>query len=288
MPTDSGGNYTLPPGYQATSGNIILASQHNPPLEDLAQAMTGRLPRNGSAGMLANLNMGGFRITNVGSGTASTDLITRSQLLRANPPGKIIPWPGVSAPSGWYMCNGQAILRTAAPDLATNLYVGDSLNATANFGYRTTSQGDPSNNRSTSGQYIVLPDVRGRTIFGKSNMGGVDIELLTGLDGGIDGTVLFDVGGIEAVELTAAQNGPHGHTGTTSQDGDHSHTVTGPSNPSNAEGGSGTITTSNTSRTTSVDGAHTHDLDIAESGDGEAHNNLPPGIVMNFIIFAGL
>lgn len=69
MPRDSNGNYTLPDGYLAQTGQTIEASQHNPPLEDLGAAVTGSVPRNGSAPMNANLPMGGFRITGMADGS---------------------------------------------------------------------------------------------------------------------------------------------------------------------------------------------------------------------------
>lgn len=57
MPSDSNGNYSLPPGYLAVTGETIQASQHNPPLEDLATAVTGRLPRNGASPMTGPLRL---------------------------------------------------------------------------------------------------------------------------------------------------------------------------------------------------------------------------------------
>lgn len=66
----TGGIYSLPSGYQAVTGEIIQPSQHNPPLEDIAQALTDSLPRDGSAGMTANLPMGGNRITGLSAATA--------------------------------------------------------------------------------------------------------------------------------------------------------------------------------------------------------------------------
>lgn len=57
MPSDSNGVFTLPSGYLAITGEDIEASQHNPPLEDLATAVTGRLPRNGAAPMTGPLKL---------------------------------------------------------------------------------------------------------------------------------------------------------------------------------------------------------------------------------------
>lgn len=80
MPRDSNGVYSLPTGYLAVSGEDILPEQHNAPLQDIATALTGSLPRNGSAAMTANLPMGGFKVTNAANGTAASDLATKGQL----------------------------------------------------------------------------------------------------------------------------------------------------------------------------------------------------------------
>lgn len=80
MPRDSGGTYSLPSGYLATTGTTILASQHNSPLEDIATALTQSLPRDGSAGMTGNLPMGSKKITLLADGSVSTDAATKGQL----------------------------------------------------------------------------------------------------------------------------------------------------------------------------------------------------------------
>lgn len=67
MPSDSNGNYSLPTGYLATTGDNIETSQHNPPLEDIGSALTARLMRSGVAPMT-----GPLKITD---GTASSPAI---------------------------------------------------------------------------------------------------------------------------------------------------------------------------------------------------------------------
>ncbi len=79
MPRDSNGNYSLPIGYLAVTGEPILASQHNPPLEDLAAAMTASLPRNGSAAYSAM-----FRINMSAPAVALQDTDGRSGFLLAD------------------------------------------------------------------------------------------------------------------------------------------------------------------------------------------------------------
>jgi len=58
--------------------------------------------------------------------------------------------------------------------LATNIYCGDVLNATALFGYRCTDAANPTTTRSISGAYIVLPDLRGEFLRGWDDSRGVD------------------------------------------------------------------------------------------------------------------
>ncbi|MBB5051116.1 hypothetical protein HNQ36_001070 [Afipia massiliensis] len=57
MPSDSNGNYSLPPGYLAEVGETIQPSQHNPPLEDIRDALTARLMRSGAAPMAGPLKL---------------------------------------------------------------------------------------------------------------------------------------------------------------------------------------------------------------------------------------
>ena len=76
----SGGIYTLPPGYFAVDGTTIEVSQHNPPFEDVAQALTDSLPRDGSAPMTGNLAMGSNKITGLAAATNPADAVRFDQL----------------------------------------------------------------------------------------------------------------------------------------------------------------------------------------------------------------
>ena len=71
MPRDGSGIYSLPGGYLATTGEVIEASQHNTPLEDVRDALTGSLPRSGAAPMTGPLAMGSNAITGVTTLSAS-------------------------------------------------------------------------------------------------------------------------------------------------------------------------------------------------------------------------
>lgn len=80
MPFDSSGNFSLVNGYRAVTGQTITASQHNPPLEDIAQALSSTILRSGAAPMSANLPMAGFKVTGLGEGTNGTDSVTVGQV----------------------------------------------------------------------------------------------------------------------------------------------------------------------------------------------------------------
>lgn len=74
----SNGIYSLPPVYLATPGTTVRSEQHNAPLEDIANALTGSVARDGSTPMQANLQMGGRKITGLGAPTAAGDAVTKA------------------------------------------------------------------------------------------------------------------------------------------------------------------------------------------------------------------
>lgn len=80
MPFDSNGNYTLPTSYFVENGDTVLPIQHNPPFEDVAQALSSVLPRSGVAPMNGPLKMGGNKVTGMADGTATTDGVTKQQM----------------------------------------------------------------------------------------------------------------------------------------------------------------------------------------------------------------
>src|SRR5579872_3849736 len=106
-----------------------------------------------------------------------------------------------------------------------------------------------------------LPDLRGRAAFGVDNMGGAAANRITTGGSGISGSALGAVGGAEIVTLTVAQMPSHNHS------------YTQPSGTSTA-GGSCQL-----SPFTSTASANT-----GSTGGGGAHNNMPPAIMLNYII----
>jgi microcystin-dependent protein len=108
------------------------------------------------------------------------------------PVGMVTPFAGATAPTGWFLCFGQAVSRTTYASLfaviSTTYGVGDG---------------------STT---FNLPDLRGRSVAGVDNMGGTDAGRLDIANS--SGTVV----GSQYVTLTSAQSGVPAHS--------HSNTVT--------------------------------------------------------------
>lgn len=170
------------------------------------------------------------------------------------PTGSVIPFAGTSAPTGWLLSFGQAVSRTTYADLFA--VIGT-----------TYGTGDGSTT-------FNLPDLRGRVAAGQDDMGGTSANRLTGLTGGVDGDVLGGTGGLETHTLTTAQIPAHNHLAGIAQSGNSSAMAFGsasvsPSTPDSfsQDNDNGTITpiTSNT-------------------GGGQAHNNVQPTIILNYII----
>lgn len=159
------------------------------------------------------------------------------------PVGTVMPFAGSSAPSGWLFCYGQAISRTTYATLFAAI-------STA-FG---TGDGSTTFN---------LPDLRGRVVAGKDNMGGSSADRLTNQSGGLNGDTLGATGGTETHTLDTTQIPAHTH-GLDSDGG---------------ISGGGAASRSN--------GAGT-DQQTGSTGGGGAHNNVQPTIVLNYIVYAGI
>lgn len=234
----------------------------------------------------------------------SNSQVPVGQLGNALPSGVIFPFAGSSAPSGFLLCFGQAVSRTTYANLfaaiGTSFGVGDgsttfnlpdtrgrvlagkddmggtaagNLNAILSG---TTSAGSAiiTGLSSTSGLSIGMKAIganipSGRTIQSIDSASQVTLNSGTSVTAGtatirfgiVDGATLGDTGGDDI------------HTLTTPQIPDHTHTVQAQSASSvNA----GTFNTAmNTGGTT---------LTSSSTGGGQAHPNVQPTIIVNYII----
>lgn len=88
MPFNSNGVYSLPDGYKAITGQDIVPSQHNPPLEDIGASLSMAYVKDGRAPMTGPLPMGGNPITNLANGVNPQDAATVGQAAAAIGDGK--------------------------------------------------------------------------------------------------------------------------------------------------------------------------------------------------------
>jgi len=108
-----------------------------------------------------------------------------------------------------------------------------------------------------------LPDLRGRVPFGKDDMGGSAASRLSNsAPGGITGSGLGNTGGEQAHQIVIAELASHAHNFLTA-----SGVFAVGSAGSRPNTGSNTATSS--------------------AGSDTPHNTVPPGIVLNYMIFAG-
>lgn len=264
MPRDSTGTYSLPTGTLVNTGDTVQVSQHNPAMQDIAQALTGSLDRDGSSAMRAELPMGGNKITGLADGTNPTDAATVGQLQTGAgvPVGAVIDYWGSTAPSGFMFAYGQAISRTTYAELFA------VMGTSAGAGDGTTT--------------FNLPDYRAVTSVGKANMGGTLRSLLSDFAASTLGSVF----GAQSIALTSSQMPVHTHTvsGSTNSAGAHSHSVNAGGNAT--AGGTGELFSGVDGGTTGSAGTHSHTISVSadNAGGGASHPNVQPSIVCNKII----
>ena len=80
MSFDGNGNYTVPAGTTAVTGTVIDSADYNALLADLQTALTKALLRDGQSAVLANLPMGGYKLTGLAAGSNANDSVRFDQL----------------------------------------------------------------------------------------------------------------------------------------------------------------------------------------------------------------
>jgi microcystin-dependent protein len=197
MPRDANGVFSLVDGYLAITGATIQASQHNPPLEDIASALTGSLPRNGTAPMTAPIRLvdGSSSLPAISFNSDPTsgfykdgNFIAASKPLKGVLPVGLgpLPWSRVTAPAGWVFCYGQTLSRTAYPDLWA---VAQAEIAAGSLLY---------NNGDGALTFGIL-DMRGRVAAGADNIGGASAGRLSAA---MVSTTMGSTGGVANYALT--------------------------------------------------------------------------------------
>lgn len=117
MPRNAQGVYTLPPGNPVVAGTLIETTWANPTMSDIAAALTGSLPRDGSAPMVGPLILSRDAVLPLEATTlqqVNTALGASSNYM---PAGAIQLFAMSAIPTGWLECNGAAVSRTTYANL---------------------------------------------------------------------------------------------------------------------------------------------------------------------------
>jgi microcystin-dependent protein len=117
MPRNSQGLYTLPAGNPVVPNTLIEANWANPTMDDIAAALTGSLPRDGSAPMTGLLTLSADAPTQPRHAISKGYLEQFLAYATGMPIGSVVAYAGASVPSGYFECNGQAVSRTTYADL---------------------------------------------------------------------------------------------------------------------------------------------------------------------------
>lgn len=169
--------------------------------------------------------------------------------------GEIKPLAHSTVPGGFLLCYGQPVSRTTYAALFAVL--GTAWGA-----------GDGATT-------FNVPDLRGRALFGKDDMGGSSASRVTAGVSGVDGLTVGATGGDQRTQQ-------HNHTLT---DPGHTHSFSGGSVVGGA--GGGVSGGAGATLTSGVVSANTTGITLATYGAGSSQN-MPPAAVVNWIIYAGV
>lgn len=242
----------------------------------------------------------------VGASELANDAVTTVKILDGNvtlaklaaavqafliPTGSVSAYVGTSAPTGWLLCSGATIGSASSGATARanadtqTLYellwnaIGNTELPIQNSSGVPTTRGASAASDFGDNKRLPLPDLRGRVIAGQDDMGGTSADRLTGLTGGLNGDTMGATGGAESHVLTVAQLASHYHftiadvRNTSSGDVLAGEQVA----QENDTGGSATYRLDGTS-------TEANRGDSSNTGNNEAHNNVQPTLILNYII----
>lgn len=106
-----------------------------------------------------------------------------------NPVGMVLDYAGLTEPVGWLFCHGQSVAIADYPALFEA--IGYEFGGVASL--------------------FVIPDLRGRVVAGRDDMGGPSADRLVWGLGGVDGDDFGATGGLDTHLLTVAELPPHTH-----------------------------------------------------------------------------
>jgi microcystin-dependent protein len=300
MPFNGTGTFTIINTF--VPNTTILSAAVNQNFTDIASGLSDCLTRDGQAGMTATLGITSGNVHSPGlafnselgsglylAGTGQIGIAVTSNnafslqvastaagagILGLSgavvmPIGTIFDYAGSVLPTGWFFCYGQEFSRSVLPLL---------------FAVIGTAWGSAS-----TATAFLLPDLRGRAVYGKDDMGGTPANRITNAVSGVVGTTLGASGGAQSQTLDSTQ------VPATSLNINTVSLGTINTTPSFAnfvqQGGAGGDNLAGGGVTHTV-----HDLAVTipnftptgtVAGGGLAHPILNPAAIVNKIIFAG-
>ena len=103
MARNGSGTYTQPSNTDAVSGQTASSTAYNTLIDDLETELTDSLSRSGKGAILADISWGGYKVTNLGTPTASTDAATKAY---ADSPKTAMPTAKVTGDSPYALVAG--------------------------------------------------------------------------------------------------------------------------------------------------------------------------------------
>lgn len=223
------------------------------------------------------------------------------------PTGVVLPFAGASAPTGWLLCAGQAVSRTTYSDLFAvistahgagdgsttfNLpdYRGRTPAGLDNMGGTAANRLQVSLTGTTTAASAVVTALSstaglavGMSVFGATIPSGATIASIdsatqvtlasgTGVTAGTASALRF---GFLDAQVIGSAGGSHVHTLTTAQIPAHQHTLAARTDRNTAAGGSDNVPVQSAGGSAYTSNA---------AGGGQAHANLPPTLLTNYII----
>jgi microcystin-dependent protein len=285
MPRNGSGTMSIV--HTASVNTVITSSDWNQNLDDVAEELTNSLALDGQSTMTGQIkaangtaaapaiafgsdtDTGWYRsgADEMSAATAGTQRLAVSSagldvksghyrkggsIMSLVPIGTVLDYAGSggTVPAGWLLCAGQEIPQSTFAALFA------VLGPTYNLGTETVG-------------HFRVPDLRGRVVAGKDDMGttGAASRLTSG-GSGVNGASLGGSGGAQTHVLTEPQLASHSHgTGTlaTQASGGHTHSLAG---TSTADGGSHTHTVVG-----DVQGAGLHDHSGSTGDDSPDHTH---------------
>lgn len=302
MARNGSGTMTIP--NTMTSGQPVTASAHNQNYSDIATEITNSVAADGQTTMTGPLkasngsatnpshtfgsdqNLGRYRksadvmadvcngaevVEYSATGIDVTGDVAASGVLKQGgfnllPVGAYFPYAGTSAPSGYLLCYGQAVDR-------------DDYAALFSAIGTTYGPGDGSTT-------FNIPDLRGRVVAGKDDMGGSSANRLTDADDGLNGDTLGDTGGGETQVLVTGNLPAYTPAGSVSTSVSASGTyVAGTTSNEVGVPGNTAAPTGNINPAYTASSSFTG---TPQGGTSTAFGIVQPTIIGNYIIFAGV